>query len=399
MTSFLIRKDPHFSARYLTLASHISAAIAAIRPRVRIQFFWARNAIYYGLAFLGIPRGCKVLVPAYLCKAAVQPIEAFGAEPVFYAVHRDCAPDLTDLESRIDDRTRLVMGVHYFGFPRAMQELRELCDRRGLLLLEDCAHVLQVDPSKPPLGALGDASVFSWRKFLPLYDGGELFLNRSTAQADVGVSWQRESVLFTLKAGKNLLEEMLPPRLSEDRPEKEAEWQDTGSEFDRVPEQKSPLHVDRNSSEFLMEHVNFPMSRISRWLVSHFSLAKIAAKRRGNYSYLRSELSRIPGVHLLDPQLPDGIVPWMFPVFIGESPNVHKDLRQLGIPAVSWGGVRHPKFSPQEFPTADFLYENLVFLPIHQDLDESALHLIVEAVKRVCRSASCRVPGTSGREG
>ena len=48
---------------------------------------------------------------------------------------------------------------------------------------------------------------------------------------------------------------------------------------------------------------------------------------------------------------------------------MHIELRALGIPAVTWGGVRDSRISAREFPEADFLYERLVFLPIHQDLE------------------------------
>jgi perosamine synthetase len=290
------------------------------------------------------------------------------------------------------------MAVHHFGFPRGIRELRALCDRRGLLLLEDCAHVMQVDPVERPLGTLGDASVFSWRKFLPLYDGGELLLNLRTQKSAADISWQTESLLFTLKAVKNLLEEILPERVSEGPVEEEAPFKDGTLESEASLDHTPPLRVDRNSSVFLRGHANFPMSRASRLFFPHFSLARIGSKRRDNYLYLQAKLSMIGGVRSLHEELPASIVPWMFPVFIGESPNMHRSLRQLGIPAVSWGDVRHPRFSSRDFPNADFLYENLVFLPIHQDLDERAMDLIVETVKKVRRSARSTVSVSSPAE-
>jgi dTDP-4-amino-4,6-dideoxygalactose transaminase len=35
------------------------------------------------------------------------------------------------------------------------------------------------------------------------------------------------------------------------------------------------------------------------------------------------------------------------------------------------------------FPDVDFLYENLVFLPVHQNLTPSALRAVVETVRRI----------------
>ena len=71
------------------------------------------------------------------------------------------------------------------------------------------------------------------------------------------------------------------------------------------------------------------------------------------------------------------------PLFFEGMPSAHLPLRDLGIPAVTWGGVRYPAISKQDFPDADFLYDNLVFLPIHQCLEEKDLDLIIEAAGSV----------------
>ena len=66
--------------------------------------------------------------------------------------------------------------VHYFGFPQDMAAIAELCREQRLYLIEDCAHVFGAQPALE-LGKHGDVSVFSWRKFLPLFDGCDLLIN------------------------------------------------------------------------------------------------------------------------------------------------------------------------------------------------------------------------------
>jgi dTDP-4-amino-4,6-dideoxygalactose transaminase len=87
--------------------------------------------------------------------------------------------------------------------------------------------------------------------------------------------------------------------------------------------------------------------------------------------------------------LATGVVPWVLPLTIGKRPDAHTALRALGIPAVTWGGVRDPRISATEFPDADFLYEHLIFLPIHQDLETTHLDLIADAVAKVCATEIC----------
>jgi dTDP-4-amino-4,6-dideoxygalactose transaminase len=129
-----------------------------------------------------------------------------------------------------------------------------------------------------------------------------------------------------------------------------------------------------------------PMSRLSKLLASHFPLAEIASKRRSNYSYLFERVSRLEGVQAPFRPVPPDVVPWVLPLTIGDRREMDIELRALGIPAVTWISVRDPRISAKEFPEADLLYECLVLLPIHQDLERPQLDVIAEAVASVCQT-------------
>ena len=108
----------------------------------------------------------------------------------------------------------------------------------------------------------------------------------------------------------------------------------------------------------------------------------MANRRRANFLFLQNGFRNIAGVTPLFPELGQEVCPWVYPLFMDGVPNAHLLLRKAGIPAVTWGDVRAIK-SEQEFPEANFLYDNLVFLPLHQDLSQDHLQTIVETVKRV----------------
>jgi dTDP-4-amino-4,6-dideoxygalactose transaminase len=378
----LVPADPCFSLSALTFRS-------GARPNKKgFTFFWARNAIFHGLRALGIQPGERILVPSYVCAAAIEPLEHFGAEVVFYAIQRDCTPDWSDLESKIRGNVRAILAVHYFGFPCDILRFRTLSDRYGLFLIEDCAHVLDGLPTPYGFGEFGDFSVFSPRKYLPLFDGGTLRLNRPAA--DLSVRFQFESPLFTLRVAKNLLERRNPPtaplplrHFHHAEPDSAPHPRELDI-VEGVPQK--PFYVTPDSTSFLPWMANMPMSRLSKHLLAHVPLAEIAAKRKANYSYLLERVSRLDGVRPMFGSLCPDVVPWVFPITIRDRGEMDIELRTLGIPAVNWVSVRDPRISARQFPDADFLYECLVLLPIHQDLDRPELDLIAGAVATASRT-------------
>src|SRR5262249_31065683 len=146
----------------------------------------------------------RVLIPSYICRAAVDPFLAYGMDIDFYSIKMDCAVDLDDIQNRITPKTKAILAAHYFGFPQQIGRIRDICDRHQIALIEDCAHVLCGEIDGKPIGSFGDASIFSWRKFLPVYDGGELVMNRPPQIRRIDTA--KETPLFTLRVALNVLE-------------------------------------------------------------------------------------------------------------------------------------------------------------------------------------------------
>ena len=262
--------------------------------------------------------------------------------------------------------------------------------RHNLFLIEDCAHVLISEVDGKPLGSFGDASVFSLRKFFPLYDGGELVLNHPRAKPRI--DWDAQGYMSSLKAAKESFDQIV------DQPR---HWIVRFLD-DLVQSVKGPvlgilkssrnaelLKVEKTDASFDLRLVNRPMSRVSRMIFAHSDAAFIAARRRANYSRLQNGLAGTDGLHFLIKELPEGVCPWVFPIFFSGKADACTALRREGIPAVTWDGVRPADLPWERYPDADFLYKNLVFLPVHQSLTAENLDEIVRAVKEVLQIREC----------
>ena len=386
---FIVPKEPRLEWKTLFPSSPRSETALSLSGKPIQHLFWARNAIYHGLSILGLAPGDNVLVPAFHCTSIVEAILQYGVEVKFYDINPDTSPDFDNLRSQIDPRTRAVVIIHYFGFPQPIQKFRELCQQRKLFLIEDCAHVLTGRTGdRIGLGDSGDISVFSWRKFLPIYDGGQLVVNNPALR--VNLSLNKGSFLFRLKIAKNTLERAIEDSRGDWWRRLSSVWNAAVSSLSKClalvcTGVTNARQVNSYEVEFDINCVNLAMSRISRNILARTNITDIADKRRRNYARLAHAVKNMPGAVPLYPNLPDSVCPWVFPFMVPEVRDFQLLLRAKGIPATSWGAVIHPSLPLEEFQKARFLYDHVVFLPIHQSLDERDLETIIRIVGETLR--------------
>jgi len=130
---------------------------------------------------LGI-EGKSIIVPTNTFLASALAVAHAGNRVVF----ADSDPstlglDLEDVIRRIDDTTAAVMVVHIGGIiSPATEALRDLCDLRGLYLIEDCAHAHGSTLRGTHAGLLGAAGGFSFfpTKTLTTGEGGMIITDQ-----------------------------------------------------------------------------------------------------------------------------------------------------------------------------------------------------------------------------
>jgi len=132
------------------------------------------------LAYLaaGAGPGDEVIVPAMTFAATAAAAIYCGATPVFADIlgPHDLSLDPRAVEAKITPDTKAVCVVHFAGYPAPVQELRDLCDDRGIKLIEDAAHAPDAHVGGRMLGTWGDAAAFSFfsNKVLACGEGGLL---------------------------------------------------------------------------------------------------------------------------------------------------------------------------------------------------------------------------------
>jgi len=86
-----------------------------------------------------------------------------GATPVFADVDpRTLNMDPAALEAAITPRTKAVVAVDMFGYPCELDEIRAICERHGLALIEDAAEALGAEYKGRPVGGQGVPAAFGF---------------------------------------------------------------------------------------------------------------------------------------------------------------------------------------------------------------------------------------------
>ena len=150
----------------------------------------ATSALQLAYLALGVSPGDEIIQPAVNFVAAANAALAVRATPVFADIIDIAEPTLdpADVVRRIGPRTRAVVAMHYGGYLCRMSELREICERRRLSLIEDACHAvgaryldpLERAPHGKMAGNLGDVACFSFfsNKNLATGEGGMVVTDR-----------------------------------------------------------------------------------------------------------------------------------------------------------------------------------------------------------------------------
>ncbi len=121
------------------------------------------DALVIALRALGLKPGDEVIVPAYSFFATAEAVVLAGGQPVFCDVDPETLNlDPADAARRVTDRTAGILGVHLYGRPFDVDAVLQLCERRGLWLIEDAAQAHGAVWKGTKVGGFGQLAAWSF---------------------------------------------------------------------------------------------------------------------------------------------------------------------------------------------------------------------------------------------
>lgn len=308
--------------------------------------FMARDALSLAIACLRLKSDDCVLLPAFICREVLRPF--LGRMKVeFYDIGPGLAIDPSDIQKRLRrTHTRAMVLVNYFGFLQPFRkEIRQICTDTGTVLIEDSAHSLLTEGS----GETGDLVVYSYRKLLPVPDGGGLQFNtdRLTIHAEL-LPRIYSDFLSLLISGKLAL------GFRSDIVSRAGLIGLTGAATRKGGGGAS----SKASDPRILQLSSFARSGIRRSPVS-----QILERRRFNFMFW-SEWAKTSGLVVpIFPDLPIGVCPLGYPVRITNRDKIRSRLLRKGVYLeINWV---LPETVSRESPTSRLLSSEILTLPVH----------------------------------
>ncbi len=164
-------------------------------------------ALETALFALGISKGDEVIMPSFTIISCAVACIRLGAKPVLVDIEPETwTMDVSQIESRITAKTKVIMPVHIYGHPVQMDEIFRLSEKYGLKILEDAAEAHGAEYFSRyrggkwlKCGAMGDVAATSFyaNKIITTGEGG-MVLTDSDNCAERARSYRN----LCFKAGK-----------------------------------------------------------------------------------------------------------------------------------------------------------------------------------------------------
>lgn len=128
-------------------------------------------ALFLSLKALDLPKGARVLIPAFTFAAVPSSVVHAECEPVLVEVGDNYRVDMADFAAKLWGADA-VMISHMRGHTSDMDAIMSLCDAAGVPVIEDAAHSLGTVWGGRKIGTIGKVGCFSFQSY-KLVNAGE----------------------------------------------------------------------------------------------------------------------------------------------------------------------------------------------------------------------------------
>jgi UDP-4-amino-4,6-dideoxy-N-acetyl-beta-L-altrosamine transaminase len=276
-----------------------------------------------------------------------------------------------EAEKLIDEKTKLIVPVHYAGHPVDLEKFRALADKHNPFLIEDACHALGARYKNSKIGSadFSDAVVFSFHpvKHITTGEGGAVLTNDYTL-------YKRLKLVRNHGITKNLDEFLYPP---------DGDWyyeqHHLGFNF-RITDFQCALGISQ-------------LRKLDKFVTLRRNIAKFYNERFKGNPYFNLPVEKdyaYHSYHLYPIRLKEKFLPHKREIF--------KSLRRAGlgvqvhyIPVYKQPYYRKIGFEGFSLPRAERFYKAEISLPLFPSMDKETMEQVVERTFKVFKEIEERL--------
>ena len=302
------------------------------------------SALHIAMLAHGIGEGDEVITTPFTFIASVNCILYVGAKPIFVDIQEDSFNINSELiEAAITPNTKAILPVHLYGRPCNMDRINEIAQRHGLIVIEDACQAIGATFKGKPVGSFGSGcfSLYATKNIMA-GEGGMITTNDDAIM-------RRCRIIRNQGMERRYYHDML------------------GFNF-----RMSDLHA-------------------SIGLVQIGRLSEFADKRRSNAAFLNKNITSV-----ITPQVQNfyDLVWHQYTIRLDGGRNRDAAIKQLNDAGVGTG-VFYPLPAYQQahlvklgygnlkLPVTERLVNEVISLPVHPQLSQSDLDVIVQEVNKL----------------
>jgi perosamine synthetase len=145
------------------------------------------SAFYHLLLTLNLPKNSEVLIPTYICKSVKNAIEKANLKVILYDnALKSWISNVANITKKVTPIAKVLLINHTFGIRYKKETIIQL-KSLGLVLIEDCAHLISNQPLDIEISSLCDASFYSFNatKLLTTGEGGAVSFSNNSLFNDI----------------------------------------------------------------------------------------------------------------------------------------------------------------------------------------------------------------------
>ena len=302
----------------------------------------------------GVQDGDEVLTSALTCTATNWPALANGLNLKWVdSDPQTCNLDLDDLENKISEKTKIIIVVHWGGYPVDLDRLKKIQQKSielygfAPLIIEDCAHGFGSKYKGLNLGNYGNYACYSFQaiKHLTSVDGGALILPNEE-------EYKRAKLLRWYGI------------------DRESNRKDFRCEDD-IPEWGFKFHMNDINATIGLSNLKH--------------VGKIISRHKENAAFYDKNLEGIKGVTLLDRSSDCESSFWIYTLKVERQDDFMSKMKSCNI-MVSRVHERNDKHScvqqyKTELKNLDSLVNEMICIPAGWWVSDEERHYIVECMK------------------